>query len=125
MRDQAKHLRTAAEAVAQADAKYRIRAARGVRFSGGACLAFGIALLIRRSTWTRFSQAFAFTRSDGSTFSLSLGAVIGFIAIALGLVLVGAGFLLLRRAIARARANPVTASVIGEALSGGTERWFT
>jgi hypothetical protein len=124
MREQPKHLRTAAEAVAQADAKYRIRAARGLRFTGGLTLAFGIAL-IGRSPWARYSQAFAFRRPDGSTFSLSLGAVIGFIAIPLGLILMAAGYVLLRRAIAKARANPITAGVIDEALSSRTERWFS
>ena len=124
MREQPKHLRTAAEAVAHADAKYSIRAARGLRFSGGMTVVFGITLLIRRSTWVRYGHAFSFTRADGSTLSLSLGAVIGIIAIPLGLILMAAGFLWLRRAIAKARANPVTAGVIGEALAGGTERWL-
>jgi hypothetical protein len=125
MREQPNHLRTAAEAVAQADAKYRIRAARGLRLSGGLTVGFGASLLLRRSTWASYSQAFAFRRTDGSTLSLSLGAVIAFMAIPLGLILIAAGFLLLRRAIAKARANPITAGVISEALNGRTERWFS
>jgi hypothetical protein len=38
--------------------------------------------------------------------------------------MIAAGYLLLRLAIAKARANPTTAGVVGDALDGPTERWF-
>ena len=93
--------------------------------SGAACMDIAAVLSYGWPCASNPGITFAFRRSDGSTFSLSLGAVIGFVAIPLGLILIAAGFVLLRRAIAKARANPVTPGVIGEALSGRTERWFT
>lgn len=116
--------RTAAEAVAQADAKYRIRAARGMRFGGNITIIFGVTRLLRRSAWASYNQTFSFTRPDGSRFSMSLEALVWFGAIAVGAIVSLVGFILLRRAVARARANPTTAGVIGESMSGAVERWF-
>jgi hypothetical protein len=103
--------RTVAEAIAQADAKDRIRTAIGVRGSGVGLLLLGLSLLIRPSTWGPFLQAVGVRIHGGPSFTLSLPAVVGIIAIGLSPFAFATGQWLLTRATAAARGNPMTAPI--------------
>src|SRR2546422_540397 len=93
--------RTAAQAVQQADAKDRIRTARSVRATGPTLIVGGLGLLVRPETWRR-------------PFATSLSGVLGLTCLVLGPVAFAVGSALLRRATARAQANPVTAEIFSQ-----------
>jgi hypothetical protein len=116
------HRRTAAEAVAQADAKYRIRVARGLRHTGLVVSLVGVWVLVRPRTWAPVSRTIMIARPGGGLpWALSVLAVIGFVTLVGGPVLSAIGEILLRRAVAAARGNPITSGVVDEAMTGRVE----
>ncbi|MEO8621261.1 MAG: hypothetical protein ABI625_09370 [bacterium] len=108
------HRRTVAEALAQADAKERIRTARGVRAAGFSLLVVGIGFLTRPSTWRPYNQAVRVHIHGGPSFTLSFAAVAGVLAAVISPVVIAAGQWLLRRATSAARNDPVTASILDQ-----------
>jgi hypothetical protein len=104
------HRRTAEEAVAQADAKARIRTAMGVRTGGVGLLLAGLGALARSSRRYLFYHHARFPIRAGHSSSLPY-AIFGLGAVVLSPFVIVAGQLLLTRAIAAARGNPVTAEV--------------
>jgi len=109
------HRRTVAEAIAQADAKERIRTARGVRGTGLTLLVVGVGLLIRPSSWRPYSQAVGVHIHHGPSFTLSFAAIFGGLAAAIGPFVIATGQWLLRRAIRAARNDPITAPILDQA----------
>jgi hypothetical protein len=103
--------RTVEEAIAQADAKDRIRTASSVRSTGVAVAVLGASLLSRPRAARSLSQAINAVIHHGPSVALATSAVFGLIAIIAGPVTIVAGIWLLRRANAAARANPVTAVI--------------
>jgi hypothetical protein len=100
------HRRTAEEAIAQANAKERIRNARGMRAMGIWMLLVGISLLTRRSTWRPYNQLLGVHIHGGPSFRLSLGAIVGMLAVVVSPILFVAGRLRLRRALGAAARDP-------------------
>jgi drug/metabolite transporter (DMT)-like permease len=108
------HRRTVAEAIAQADAKDRVRTARGVRGGGIGLAMIGVALLTRPSTWRPYSQAVGVHIHGGPSFTLSFQAVLGILAVVVGPFVIAAGHWLLIRAIDAARRDPITAPIFDQ-----------
>lgn len=108
------HRRTVEEAIAQADAKERIRTARSVRATGIAFLVGGFGLLTRSSTWRPYNQAIRVHIHGGPTFTLSFAALAGGIAVILGPFVIATGLWLVRRATIAASSNPVTAMILDD-----------
>ena len=108
------HRRTVAEAIAQADAKERIRTSLGVRGAGFALLFFGIGLLTRWSSWRPYNQAVRVHIHGGPSFTLSFAAIVGGFAAVAGPFAIVTGQLLLRRATSLARNDPITAPILDQ-----------
>jgi hypothetical protein len=111
------HRRTLEEALAQADAKERIRNARGVRAVGQMVFVIGVYLLSRWSRWHHYNSiGFGGTIlrvgiHHWRSFDLSLGQVIGIPCLIAGPIMMLVGARLLERANQAALRNPVTMSI--------------
>lgn len=90
--------------------------ARSVRNAGLATFAFGGAMLTHVSTWIYYQPAVAVRIHGGPSFTLSLQAVAGVVAVVAGPVLFVAGRWMLQRADAAAASNPVTAGISDETV---------
>jgi hypothetical protein len=110
------HRRTVEEAIAQANAKERIRNARGVRAAGGAIFVGGLGLLARPSSWSPYHQILGVHIHGGPSFTLSLSASVGILAVIIGPILYAAGRVLVRRAIDAAERDPVTAPILNSPI---------
>jgi hypothetical protein len=110
------HRRTAEEAVAQANAKERIRNARGLCATGGVMLLVGVRLLSRWRTWSPYHQALGVHIHGGPSFTLSLGAIGGAFALVVGPLVFLAGRLRLRGAMDTAARDPITAPILRRPL---------
>lgn len=109
--------RTAAQAIAQADAKFRISCAISIRGTGVAMIVAGTMMLSRPSAWGRGHQAVRIHFGNVGPFVVSLAAIIGTCALILGPLIAAFGHWRVRRAIDAARADPVTASVLDQPAS--------
>jgi len=109
-----RHQRTVEEAIAQANAKERIRSALGVRAAGVTATGLGVMLLLRFRTWRPIEQAVSVHVHGGPSLTLSLAAIIGAGAVVAGPIIGVVGHWLLRRATTAARANPVTAGIFDQ-----------
>lgn len=110
------HRRTVEEAIAQANAKQRIRDARGMRATGVGLLASGAGLLIHPSTWRPYNQMLGVHIHGGPSFTLSLSAIVGGFAIVIGPILFAAGRRRLRRALDAAAGDPMTAPILTQSI---------
>jgi hypothetical protein len=106
------HRRTVEEAIAQADAKERIRTAQGVRGAGLTCFVIGLGLLARPRTWRPDDQAVGVHVHGGPSFTLSFAAIIDVLAVVVSPVLIATGQWLLRRAMSAAANDPITAPIL-------------
>lgn len=104
--------RTAAEAIVQADARERIRTARSVRQAGYGFLVISLEFLAGSGAWRPENQFLAVHIHGGPSFTLSVSALIGILALAAGPIAIVTGSVLLRRATDAARRSPVTAQVL-------------
>ncbi len=111
------HRRTAVEAVAQANAKERLRTARWVRGASGALFFGGLSALGRRYTWWPSHQVLGVHVHGGPTFTLSLEAILGLLAIAISPIVFAVGNVLLTRATRAIASDPVTAVVLSEPIT--------
>jgi hypothetical protein len=108
------HRRTVEEAIAQADAKERIRTARCVRAAGITLLILGVGLLTRPSTWRAYNQAVGVHIHGGRSFTLSFAALAGGLALVISPVVIATGQWLVGRATRAATNDPVTAPILTE-----------
>jgi len=104
-----RHARTAAEAIVQADAQFRIFSAIGVRMTGLGIVFFGLVLLGKPSAWTLGSTAVEFHIPGVPYFMLSFSVLIGMAAVVFGAGVIAVGQWQVRRAVRAARENPVAA----------------
>jgi len=106
-------MRSAAVAIAQADAKERIRTARNVRRTGAALFGMAIVILVQPRRSLLYELGVDVNLHGGRSFMpflVVLGAVVG---VASPFV-VAIGHLMLRRATSAARNNPVTAPILDQ-----------
>ena len=110
------NLRTVEQAIAQANAKERIRNARGLGAAGAGIFFTGITLLMHWSTWRMYNQLVRVHIHGGPSFSLSLGAIVGVLAVATGPIVAIVGGVRLRRALAAAARDPMTAPILSRSM---------
>ena len=106
------HRRTVAEAIAQADAKERIRTARNVRRAGVSLVGLAIVLLIHPKRSLLYDLAVDVHAHGGQSFRLSFAVMLGAVAGVLSPFVIATGQWMLRRAISAARNDPVTATIL-------------
>jgi len=107
------HRRTVEEAIAQADAKERIRDARQISAAGVSMLFFGILLFPRHlHPWMSDEAVLAVHIHGGPSLTLSLGAIAGILCLIGSPVVFVLGRVRLRRALAAAARDPITAPIL-------------
>lgn len=107
------HRRTAAEAVVQAEAKARIRAARNVRRTGFWLPLLGAGLIVR-PWWSVFSLGVGIHIHDGPSFVVAAPVLLGVCLVLASPFVIVTGGVMLRRALAAARNDPVAAQVLDQ-----------
>lgn len=108
------HRRTVADAIAQADAKERIRTARNVRRTGVALLGCAVLVLIHPTHSLLYEIGVEVHPQAGRSFMLPFVMVLGGLAGALSPFVIATGQWMLRRATSAARNDPITASILDQ-----------
>jgi hypothetical protein len=106
--------RTVAEAIAQADAKERIRTARNVRRTGLTLFGFAVLFLVNPRRSLLYSLIVTVRPPGGRSFLLPLPVILGGLAGVLSPFVLATGQWMLRRATNAARNDPITAPVLDQ-----------
>ena len=116
-----RHARTAAEAIVQADAQFKIFSAIGVRMSGLGIVACGLVLLGRPSAWRLGSTAVEFHIPGVPYFMLSVSVLVGMASVIVGIGVIAVGQWQFRRSVRAARENPIAAPLFDRLMPPGEE----
>lgn len=108
------HRRTVAEAIAQADAKERIRTARNVRRAGVALFGLAIVLLIHPTHSLLYDLTIDVHPHGGRSIMLPFAVIAGGLAGLLSPFVIATGQWMLRRATNAARNDPITAPILDQ-----------
>lgn len=111
------HRRTVEEAIAQADAKERIRDARAMSAAAVSMLLIGILLLPKHLQPWMPDDAVVALHIHGLSMTLSFGAIIGILCVVGSPVVFVLGRVRLRRALAAAARNPITAPILKQPIA--------
>ncbi len=106
--------RTAAEAIVQAEAKYRIVTAHGVRALGLGIAALGGTFLTRPSYWSAYKRIVEVRFPGVPPVHVSGEVIFGALALAVGAGVMITGSWLLRRAVAAARNDPIADDIFDQ-----------